>query len=56
VIVADGTPVGFVMASWDAEPDPPEIIGPWFLWKLLIDERYQGRGYGAEVIMRLALP
>ena len=36
-------PVGFVMVSWNCEPQPPEIIGPWFLWKLLIDERYQGR-------------
>jgi len=48
-VVADGTPVGFVMVSWNAEPQPPEIIGPWFLWKLLIGERYQGRGYAAEV-------
>ena len=53
-IVVDGTPVGFVMVSWNAEPDPPEIIGPWFLWKLLIDERYQRRGYGAEVVTQIA--
>jgi diamine N-acetyltransferase len=52
-VVADGTPVGFVMVSWNAEPQPPEIIGPWFLWKLLIDERYQGRGYGAEVVRQV---
>jgi diamine N-acetyltransferase len=50
-VVADGTSAGFVMVSWDAEPAPPEIIGPWFLWKLLIDERYQGprvRGRGGQ--------
>jgi diamine N-acetyltransferase len=47
-------PVGFVMVSWDCEPQPPEIIGPWFLWKLLIDERYQGRGYGAAVVRQIA--
>src|SRR5215472_14045784 len=47
-------PVGFVMVSWNAEPQPPEIIGPWFLWKLLIDERYQGRGYGAAVVRHVA--
>jgi len=47
-------PVGFVMVSWNAEPQPPEIIGPWFLWKLLIDERYQGRGYGAAVVRQIA--
>ena len=27
---------------------------PWFLWKLLIDERYQGRGYGAAVVRQIA--
>ena len=53
-VVADGTPVGFVMVSWNAEPQPPEIIGPWFLWKLLIDERHQGRGYGADVVRQVA--
>ena len=53
-VVADGTLVGFVMVSWDAEPRPPEIIGPWFLWKLLIDGRYPGRGYGAEVVRQIA--
>src|SRR5215467_1170121 len=47
-------PVGFVMISWNVEPQPPEIIGPWFLWKLIIDERYQGRGYGAAVIRQIA--
>lgn len=52
-VVADRTPVGFVMVSWNAEPRPPEIIGPWFLWKLLIAERYQGRGYGAEVVRQV---
>ena len=46
-------PVGFVMVSWNAEPAPPEIIGPWFLWRLLIDERYQGRGYGAAVVRQI---
>jgi GNAT superfamily N-acetyltransferase len=47
-------PVGFVMLSWDVEPQPPEIIGPWFLWKLLIEERHQGRGYGREVVRQVA--
>ena len=30
-IYADDQPVGFVMVSWDVEPQPPEILGPWFL-------------------------
>jgi GNAT superfamily N-acetyltransferase len=42
------------MVSWNVEPQPPEIIGPWFLWKLLIDERHQGRGYGFEVVRQVA--
>jgi diamine N-acetyltransferase len=43
-------PVGFVMLSWNVEPQPPEIVGPWFLWKLLVDERHQGKGYGREIV------
>jgi diamine N-acetyltransferase len=39
--------------SWDVEPQPPEINGPWFLWKLLIDERHQGLGYGFEVVRQI---
>ena len=56
VFASDGSaaPVGFVMVSWNCEPKPPEIIGPWFWWKLLIDERYQGRGYGAAVVRQIA--
>ena len=42
-VYADGQPVGFVMLSWDVEPQPPEINGPWFLWKLLIDHKHQGK-------------
>ena len=52
-VYAGGEPVGFVMVSWDVEPQPPEILGPWFLWKLLIDERHQGRGYGREVVRQV---
>jgi diamine N-acetyltransferase len=47
--------VGFVMlsddipqATLDAEPDV--IVGPFFLWRLLIDARLQGRGYGRATI------
>src|SRR5262245_60943669 len=52
--VYDGDePVGFVMLSWNVAPQPPEILGPWFLWKLLIDERHQGKGYGREVVSKV---
>jgi diamine N-acetyltransferase len=53
-VCAGGEPAGFVMVSWDVEPQPPEIIGPWSLWKLLIDQRHQGRGYGAEAVWHVA--
>jgi GNAT superfamily N-acetyltransferase len=52
-VYADGQPVGFVMLSWDVEPQPPEILGPWFLWKLLIDSRHQRMGYGEEVVRQI---
>jgi GNAT superfamily N-acetyltransferase len=52
-VYADGAPVGFVMLSWNVEPQPPDINGPWFLWKLLIDYRHQGRGYGADVVRQM---
>jgi GNAT superfamily N-acetyltransferase len=41
------------MLSWDVEPHPPEIHGPWFLWKLLVDHRYQRHGYGQEVVRQI---
>jgi diamine N-acetyltransferase len=53
-IYVEDQPVGFVMLSWNVIPDPPRIIGPWFLWKLLIDERHQGRGYGRAAVTLVA--
>jgi diamine N-acetyltransferase len=53
-VYADAEPVGLVMLSWNVEPRPPDIIGPWFLWKLLIDRDHQGHGYGAEVVRQIA--
>ena len=43
----DETPVGFVMIS--DEVDGPEYF-PQYLWKLLIDERFQRRGYGTATL------
>jgi|tagenome__1003787_1003787.scaffolds.fasta_scaffold19279291_2 GNAT superfamily N-acetyltransferase len=53
-VYADDTAVGFVMMSWDCPHDPPNIYGPWFLWKLIIDERQQRRGLGREVVLAIA--
>ncbi len=47
VVHADDTPVGFVMIA--DEVAGPDYI-PHYLWKLLIDERYQRRGYGTATL------
>jgi diamine N-acetyltransferase len=46
-----GTLIGFAMIS-DNIPQPmdDDLVGPYFLWKLLIDQRFQGRGYGAATL------
>jgi len=46
-IYAEETPVGFVMIA--DEVDSPDYT-PQFLWKLLIDERHQGQGYGKATL------
>lgn len=46
-VVADDVPVGFVMLSID--PDKPEV----YLWRFMIDQRYQGRGYGRAAIAQV---
>ncbi len=43
-VVADDIPVGFVMLSVD------EVEPEYYLWRFMIDERYQGRGYGRVAI------
>jgi len=48
-IYAGGEPVGFVMLSWAVTPTD-DILGPWFLWRLLIDERHQRRGIGRATL------
>lgn len=40
------------MLAWDVPPSPPEIFGPWYLWKLLIDHRHQGKGYGRAALLQ----
>ncbi|MEA3337931.1 MAG: GNAT family N-acetyltransferase [Chloroflexota bacterium] len=46
-IYADDVPVGFIMLSDDA--NTPE----YFLWRLMIDERFQGRGFGRKAVSEL---
>ena len=46
-----GLLVGFTMIS-DNIPEPiaDDLVGPYFLWKLLIDQSWQRRGYGVATI------
>jgi diamine N-acetyltransferase len=46
-----GALVGFAMIS-DNIPQPmgDDLAGPYYLWKLLIDHRFQRRGYGAATL------
>lgn len=53
-LLADGTPTGFVMVSWDVVPVAGEIWGPYFLWKLLVDARHQRRGLGRAAVALVA--
>ena len=43
-VAADDVPVGFVLLSVD--PAGPE----YYLWRFMIDARYQGRGYGRAAL------
>ena len=50
--------VGFAMIS-DGIPDDvlesdPTLVGPYFLWRLLIDQRFQRRGYGTGTLDAIA--
>jgi GNAT superfamily N-acetyltransferase len=53
-VYRNGVPVGFVMISWDVPPQPPELIGPWYLWKLMVAPASQRSGVGGEVVRQLA--
>ena len=61
-IFADEKPVGFLMIGYDTMSDEVKAnpVCNWFIsdsysiWRLMIDKRYQGRGYAKEA-MKLAL-
>jgi diamine N-acetyltransferase len=50
-IYADETPIGFVMIGDDV--GGPDYF-PQYLWKLFIDQRYQGRGFGTATLDLIA--
>ena len=49
-VYADDEPVGFVMISDGIASDDPTLLGPYYLWRLLVDHRFQGRGYGTAAL------
>ena len=57
-IYEDAVPVGFLMIGFDTDDfwdDAPAIAGGNYnLWRLMIDERFQRKGYG-KAALRLAL-
>ena len=53
-VYADDEPVGFVMLSDGITVDNPDYLGPYYLWRLIVDHRFQGRGYGSAAL-RLAI-
>lgn len=54
--IYDGeTPVGFLMIGYGTYEGAPSVAdGNYSLWRLMIDQQYQKKGYGAAAI-RLAL-
>ncbi len=49
-VYVDDTPVGFVMLGIADPPPDDRFPFRYFLWRLLIDERFQGRGFGKETL------
>ncbi len=49
-IHADDEPVGFLMINDGIPAGHPLYLGPYFLWRLMIDARHQGRGYGSAAL------
>jgi len=43
VMISDGIPAEQLVAE-------PDLVGPYFLWRLLIDEGKQRRGYGTAAL------
>ncbi len=45
------TPVGFVMLGYGAQEGDPEIAKDnYLIWRFMIDQEYQGKGYGKQAL------
>ena len=49
-VYAGADPVGFVMLADDVPPGTEDIPWRYYLWRMLIDARFQGRGYGRATL------
>ena len=52
-IYDNDTLIGFIMIGYDAldDPEEPEIAkGNYLLWRLMLDKRFQGKGYAKPVL------
>jgi len=49
-VYAGDTAVGFVMISDGITVTNPDYLGPYYLWRLLIDRHHQRCGYGAAAL------
>ena len=52
-IYAGDVPVGFLMLADGVQAGHAEIPWPYYLWRFLIDARFQGQGYGRAALARL---
>jgi diamine N-acetyltransferase len=52
-IYAGEVPVGFLMLADGVPPGHQDIPWPYYLWRFLIDARFQGRGYGRAALTEL---
>ena len=50
-VYADGKLVGFTMFAFDEEYEDPN--DRYWLWRFMIDENLQGRGYGREALSEI---
>lgn len=54
-IYSDDVLVGFVMFGYgtvDGEDDPPVAKGNYCLWRLMIDQHFQGKGLGKQALQK----
>jgi len=49
-VYVDDEPVGFIMIADGITVDDPTYVGPYYLWRLLVDRRFQRRGYGTAAL------